>query len=101
MNGYDADGYQVYERPSSVNYVEHLERDVLYPGGARVTWAKSRPPQRSYFANPAGLSPEPEGAAAERRRDRADDKTRERDGQVLVPIDPNDPWSEAHWVKPN
>lgn len=98
MTDVDDEGYEVYRRPATTHYVEHLEREILYPGGGHVTWGKSRLPETPFWMRGATeLSAEPEGAAKQRRLDRADDKTHERAGDRLVPIDPDDPWSEVGW----
>jgi len=93
--GYDRDGYETYTRSATHHVVDQLDPGMLYPGGAHVTWAKTRgvepwfPPQSS--------AAEPPGAAAERRKHRAEDRQHERAGDRLTPIDPGDPWSEVEW----
>ena len=98
---YDRDGYEVYDRPHRATYLDGpIQSGVLHPGGAHRTWGHSKPPEAPYWqrnAVDAYSTPEPAGAAAERRRDKAEDKQHARAGERLHPIDPTDPWSEAAW----
>lgn len=75
--------------------VPHLEPGVLYPGGAHVTWGKSRPPE--LYRPEVEYGHEPANAKQQRARDRAEEKQRIKAGERLHPLDPADPWSGAVW----
>jgi hypothetical protein len=93
---YDGDGYEVYSRPRRATYLDGpMQTGVLYPGGAHRTWGRVKDRRPSFLVVHYG--PEPEGAAGERRKHKAEDKRREKDGERLHPIDPTDPYSPAAW----